>query len=126
MDRVVRLGRGDEIVTVPVERWREELAGARSSIGRRLEFMTPDHHRVRYFVVDELPRNAGRPLEVARIAEALKLPRERVVTLLDDLERNLFFLVRDETGAVSWAFPVTAQVTPHRLAFRSGERLYAA
>lgn len=31
-----------------------------------------------------------------------------------------------EAGAVVWAYHMTAAVTPHRLTFSSGERLYAA
>jgi hypothetical protein len=46
--------------------------------------------------------------------------------ILDELERNLFFLVRNAQGAVSWAYPVTVEPTPHQLRFHSGERLYAA
>jgi hypothetical protein len=46
--------------------------------------------------------------------------------LLDDLERSLFFLVRDHRGNVSWAFPVSSDRTPHRLRFSTGERIFAA
>ncbi len=87
--------------------------------------MTQEHHRVRYFVVDELPR-AGKPLEPEYIARQVDLPLERVISILDDLEKHLTFLVRDQAGAVSWAYPVTVDPTPHRLTFKSGERLYAA
>ena len=45
---------------------------------------------------------------------------------LAELERRLFFLVRNRVGEVSWAFPVTAEVTPHQLTFPSGERRYGA
>ena len=45
---------------------------------------------------------------------------------LAELERRLFFLVRNEEGAVSWAFPVTVDKTPHRLTFSTGERLHGA
>jgi hypothetical protein len=89
-------------------------------------FMTPRHRAVRNFVVTELPRNHGRPLSPARIAAALRLDAGRVVNLLDDLERHLFFLVRDRSGNVSWAFPVTTDRTPHRLRFSTGDRVFAA
>ena len=49
-----------------------------------------------------------------------------MVHLLDDLEKHLFFLVRDRGGNVSWAFPVTSDRTPHRLRFSTGERIFAA
>ncbi len=91
-----------------------------------LDFMTLRHHAVRNFVVLELPRNQGRPLSPARIATALHMDLDTVIALLDDLERHLFFLVRDPRGNVSWAFPVTSDPTPHRLRFSTGERIYAA
>ncbi len=91
-----------------------------------LGFMTPQHHAVRNFVVVELPRNHGRPLSPVRIATASRLQADLVDQLLDDLERHLFFLVRDRRGNVSWAFPVSSDRTPHRLRFSTGERIFAA
>ena len=91
-----------------------------------LGFMTPQHHAVRNFVVVELPRNHGRPLSPARIAAALHQEPGIVIRLLEDLERHLFFLVRDRRGNVSWAFPVSSDRTPHRLRFSTGERIFAA
>ncbi len=49
-----------------------------------------------------------------------------VVQLLDDLEKHLFFLVRNAAGNVSWAFPVSSDRTPHRLRLSTGERIFAA
>lgn len=89
-------------------------------------FLTPQHRAVRNFAVRELPRNHGRPLTPPRIARALGLDLRRVDRLLDDLEKNLFFLVRDRRGEVSWAFPVTSDRTPHRLRFSTGERISGA
>lgn len=89
-------------------------------------FLTPHHRAVRNFVVLELPRNHGRPLAPAQIAGSLSLDLGLTLTLLDDLERHLFFLVRDSRGNVSWAFPVTSEPTPHRLRFSTGERIFGA
>lgn len=91
-----------------------------------LAFMTARHHAVRNFVVRELPRNAGRPLQPSQIAGALAMPPGDVTAILEELERRLFFLVRDSAGAVSWAFPVTSDPTSHRLLFSTGERIFGA
>ena len=86
----------------------------------------PDQHRkVHHFVVRELPR-VGKPLPPERVAESLGLPLARVRQILDELEARKAFLFRDNEGAVVWAYPVTAEETPHRVSFKSGERLYAA
>lgn len=92
----------------------------------RLAFMTREHHAVRNLVVRDLPRNHGRPLTPAQIAAALRMTANEVTGLLADLETHLFFLVRDARGNVSWAFPVTADRTPHRLRFDTGERIFGA
>ena len=91
-----------------------------------LAFMTARHHAVRNFVVRELPRQGGRPLRPADIAGSLGLDLPVVSGLLEDLEKHLFFLVRNDLGEVSWAFPVTSDRTPHRLRFSTGERIYGA
>ena len=60
------------------------------------------------------------------IAAELMIALPRVNEILAELEERLFFLVRDENGHVSWAFPVTVEETPHRLSFSTGEHIYAA
>ncbi|HEV3058078.1 MAG TPA: hypothetical protein VGY48_07505 [Vicinamibacterales bacterium] len=91
-----------------------------------LAFMAPTHHAVRNFVVRELPRGSGAPLPAKQIAATLQLELSRVISVLDDLERHLFFLVRNAAGDVTWAFPVTIAPTPHRLRFSTGERVSGA
>jgi hypothetical protein len=87
--------------------------------------MTENHHRVRDYVVLELPR-FGKPIPPEHIAENLKLPMGRVKGVLDELERNMTFLFRNEEGSVVWAYPVTADTTPHLVTFSTGEQIYAA
>jgi hypothetical protein len=91
----------------------------------RLAFMTEDHHRVRDFVVLEIPR-ASAPLSPDFIAGALELPLDTVANILDDLESNMTFLFRNPEGDVAWAYPVTAEPTPHHVTFSTGERTFAA
>lgn len=88
--------------------------------------MAEDHRRIRNFVVSELPRNNGKPLTAEAIASGLLIPIDRVREILAELQKRLVFLVLNDAGEVSWAFPVTTDRTPHRLRFSSGERLFAA
>jgi hypothetical protein len=125
MPETVLIGRGRAISTIHREEWEEGLSFAPEAIGRRLQFMSPIHHRVRNFVVSELPR-MGRPIPLVEIADTLHLPRDRTKRVVEDLERHLFFLVRGDKTEVSWAFPVTAGDTGHHLVFSTGERLDAA
>jgi len=125
MGESILVGRGRQISETPRTSWEDELSEAPARVGARLEFMSKEHHLVRNFVVSELPR-VGRPMSPVSISRQLDLPLARVETILEELERHLFFLVRDSSGAVSWAFPVTVERTGHRLIFSTGERLDAA
>jgi hypothetical protein len=123
---VILIGRREKILEASAENWRKHLADTQHHSSTRLSFMTSDHHLIRNFVVRELPSNHGKPLSAEDISNRLQLPLTRVGAILDDLERHLFFLVRNDAGQISWAFPVTAETTPHRLSFSSGERTFAA
>jgi hypothetical protein len=125
MSETVLLGQGDQITEIPRGVWEGYLSKVPEHSKARLGFMSEDHHLVRRFVVSELPR-AGIPLEPEHIAVSLKLDVVRVNTVLDELERNLFFLVRNSRGSVAWAYPVTVEQTPHELTFSTGEQLYGA
>lgn len=122
-DRIL-LGIGRWMIPVPRPVWRQLLASNARKIRARTRFMGEDHHRVRDFVVTELPR-VGAPLAPEAIGKALDLPVPRVVTLLDELEQHLTFLFRNERGEVTWAYPVTVDETPHRAHSDTGEDAYS-
>jgi hypothetical protein len=125
MSETILIGRGRKFTSIPRSQWEEQLSKVPSSMNTRLSFMTREHHLVRYFVVRNLPR-IGKPIPPELIAAKLHLALPRVIAILTELEQKLFFLVRDDQGHVSWAYPVTVQETPHRLSFSTGDRIYAA
>jgi len=121
MDETMLIGLWRLALPVPPAIWRKRDQGG----GDPLEFMTEAHHRVRDFAVAELTRS-GKPLTPERIAQELQLSPARVVEILDELERHKTLLFRNAQGAVTWAYPVTVDPTPHRLRFSTGEQVYAA
>ena len=123
MRNALLLGVGRRLIPIPAFIWQRQVKGNTGE--SPTAFMTPDHHRVRDFVVTELPI-AGRPLPPELIAARLNLPLDQTIALLADLEKRLTFLFRDETGAVVWAYPVTAAKTPHHFTANTGDTLYAA
>ena len=125
MDKSLLLGLWRFLLRIPPPIWRQEVARSTRGNAQARAFMTPDHHRVRDFVVRELPR-IGQPIPPETIAGALGMSVAQVVAILDELEKNMTFLYRNEAGAVAWAYPVTAEPTPHRVSFSSGEQIYAA
>ena len=124
MNNTLLLGVWRMMISVPPVLWQSQLA-KETQAQSDLAFMSAEHDRVRDFVVREMPR-FNRPLPPELIAAELQLPLERVGFILDELERNMTFLFRNEAGAVTWAYPVTVDKTPHQVAFSSGEKLYAA
>jgi hypothetical protein len=125
MEETILLGRGQEIIAIPQAMWKEHLTQIPEHSQSRLRFMTDAHQRVRYFVVKELATRQ-KPITPEFISERLEMPLAQLKGILEELEQKLFFLVRDEQGAVAWAYPVTVETTPHKLLFSSGERLYGA
>lgn len=113
------------LIRVPQPIWQSEVARNSRQARTRLAFMTGDHHRIRDFVVQELPR-LGEPIAPQQIASSLDLPLEHVQRILDELEKGMTFLFRNEAGAVTWAYPVTVDQTPHRVTFSTGEQVNAA
>ena len=110
----VLIGRGADIVKVPGDHWKGHVAAATERISARLAFMTEEHHLVRRFSVKEIA-GKSRPLSEAEISRQTGLPRPRVHQLLNELEARLFFLARDSTGRVTWAYPFTSDQTSHRV-----------
>ena len=121
MDKNMLLGLWRLMLPIPPAIWKKRGEGG----GDPLEFMTEAHRRVRNFSVLELTRS-GQPLTPGRIAQELQLPQARVEEILVELERHKTFLFRNAEGAVTWAYPVTVDPTPHRLRLSTGEQVYAA
>ncbi len=125
MEQTILMAHGDRISEISRKDWEDGLAAIPGHIAAGLGFMTDEHHRVRNFVVRELPRT-GSPLTPEFIAKSLKLSIARVKVILNELEMHKTFLFRNERGAVTWAYPVTVDPTPHRVRFGTGESPYAA
>ena len=83
MGNDVLIGNGHQMISVPQSHWEKHLEAIPEHGRERLSFMSPDHHRVRYFVVRELVARA-RPLEPEYIAGRLELAPERTVEILHE------------------------------------------
>ena len=125
MNEWLMAGVSRHILRLPPAIGRKRVGQLAEGLGLRSVSCRAQHRRVHHFVVRELPR-FGRPMPPQTIAEGLDLPLPTVIQILTDLEARKIFLFRDEEGSVVWAYPVTAEQTPHRIRFRSGETLYAA
>ena len=123
--RRVLLGYKRLMVPIPWLLFMKVLTSGARKTKRVLGGLDDEHRRVHHFVVKELP-SLARPMPPDFIAKHLRLDEERVIQILDELERRLIFLFRPAGRDVVWAYPITAEPTPHKLSFSSGERLWAA
>ncbi len=125
MSNNMLLGIGHWMVPIPPVLWHRRVSRGAQHLKASLGFMSPEHHLVRDFAVRELPR-FGKPMPPEYFERILNLPLARVITILEDLERHMTFLFRNEEGAVTWAYPVTVEHTPHQVKLSTGEQVHAA
>lgn len=126
MKSSVLLGFKKHMVPIPGILWRNMLKKEVQAIpDRLLQFLTEDHHRVRELSVSELHRQ-GKPLPPDFFSEKLDLPVETVNEILDELEKAKVFLYRKGEESVYWAYPATADKTPHFVTYSTGEEGHAA
>lgn len=110
---------------VPGIIWRRQIARSFEAQLERLANIPHAQRQIRAYLVTELTE-VGRSLTPAYIAEQLNMDLDQVTSIIADLEADLTYLFRDQSGAVEWAYPVTAARTPHRLIFSSGQEIWAA
>ncbi len=125
MSNKLMLGLWRYVLHVPPSIWQKQIEKGKKRFEKAYGEMPQDFRSVHHFVVRELPRIA-KPLSEEFISGELGLPIDRVGSALDYLEKRMTYLYRNKTGEVIWAYPVTVEKTPHRIAFDTGEELYAA
>ncbi len=125
MSNKLMLGLWRYVLHVPPFIWQKQIEKGKRRFETEYGKMPKDFRNVHHFVVRELPR-IGKPLPEGMIAGELGIAIDRVRTALDYLEKRMTYLYRNKAGEVIWAYPVTVEKTPHRIAFNTGEELYAA
>jgi hypothetical protein len=120
----ILLGVGRRMVPVPEWLFRPMVQRDARRLAKRPP-LEPDERRVQHFAVREIPR---RRVAIAPevFAAELDLPLERVGLILDKLERHMTYLCRRGGEDVVWAYPVTAEKTPHQVRMDGGEAFSAA
>jgi hypothetical protein len=87
--------------------------------------LRPDQRRVQHFAVREIPRRRE-AIAPEVFARELELPLDEVKQILDELELGMTFLCRRGGEDVNWAYPVTADETPHQVRIDGGTAFSAA
>jgi len=125
MKNNVLLGIRGHMISLPPLLWKSMISRNAKGVEASLSFMSEVHHLIRDFVVREIPF-LGKPITPEYVAQQLNLPVNQVNEILEELEKRLTFLFRNEQGAVIWAYPVTVVSTPHHVTFSTGEQVQAA
>ena len=120
----ILLGVGQRMVPVPEFLFRPMVNRDAKKLARRPD-LRPDERRVQHFAVSEIPRRREAIAPEVFAAE-LGLSLEQVSQILDELERRMTFLCRRGGDDVNWAYPVTAEETPHQVRIDGGAAFSAA
>ncbi len=120
----ILLGVGRWMVPVPERLFRTMVRRDTKKLARRAD-LEPDERRAQHFAVREIPRRRA-PLSPALFAAELDLTPAEVSQILDELERRMTFLCRRGGEDVVWAYPVTAEDTPHQVRIDGGAAFSAA
>jgi len=120
----ILFGVGRHMVPVPEWLFRPMVQRDANKLERR-PVLEPDERRVQHFAVREIPRRRE-AIAPEVFATELDLPLDQVGRILDELERRMTFLCRRGGEDVNWAYPVTAEETPHQVRMDGGEAFSAA
>ena len=120
----VLLGVGRRMVPVPEWLFRPMVQRDANKLARRPDLRS-DERRVQHFAVREIPRRR-KAIAPEVFAEELGLSLDEVNRILDELERRMTFLCRRGGKDVNWAYPVTAEETPHQVRIDGGAAFSAA
>jgi len=120
----ILLGVGRRMLPVPEWAFRPMVERDTKKLAKR-PALEPDERRVQHFAVREIPRRRSEIAPEVFAAE-LDLSLDRVNQILDKLERRMTFLCRRGGTDVDWAYPVTAEETPHQIRIDGGEAFSAA
>jgi len=120
----VLLGVGRRMVPVPEALFKPMVERDAKKLAKRRD-LEPDERRVQHFAVREIPRQRG-AIAPGVFARKLDLPLDEVNRILGELERRMTYLCRRGGEAVNWAYPVTADETPHRVRIDGGAAFSAA
>ena len=120
----ILLGVGQRMVPVPNFVFRTMVQRDAKKLAKR-STLEPDERRVQHFAVREIARRRE-AIAPEVFAVELDLSLEQVSQILDELERRMTFLCRRGGENVVWAYPVTAEETPHQIRMDGGEAFSAA
>jgi hypothetical protein len=120
----ILLGVGQRMVPVPELLFRPMVDRDAKKLAKRQD-IEPDERRVQHFAVREIPQRR-KAISPEVLAAELDLSLDEVRRILDELERRMTFLCRRGGGDVNWAYPVTADETPHQVRIDGGAAFSAA
>jgi hypothetical protein len=120
----ILLGVGRRMVPVPEALFMPMVRRDAKKLAKRSD-LEPHERRVQHFAVREIPRRRE-AIAPEVFARELDLSLDEVSQILGELERRMTFLCRRGGEDVNWAYPVTADETPHQVRIDGGAAFSAA
>ena len=99
MKNKLMMGLWRYMLSVPPFLWEKQIAKGKKKFAGHLAFMSEEHRLVHRFAVRELPI-AGKPLSPEFISNALNIPIQRIIAIMDDLESHMIFIFRNAQGEI--------------------------
>ena len=87
--------------------------------------LSNEERRVHHFIVKNMAV-VDAPITDKLIAEKLGMPDNRVLKILDKLEKLKTFIYRSDGNGINWAYPLSLDNTGFKLTASSGEQFFAA
>ena len=114
-------------LVVPIPFWFCAVNGVIEGLVMKFVFpliYSADHYKVRDFLILELTR-LRQPVSPEHISQKLSIPTGRVKKILGKIGKMQMWIVRNQAGHVTWAYPVTVEETKFRVTYATGEQAWA-
>lgn len=87
--------------------------------------LSVEERQVHHFMVKKMAV-VDAPITDELIAEELGMSNERVLEILDKLEKLKTFVYRSDGKGINWAYPLSLEDTGFKITASSGEQFFAA
>ena len=87
--------------------------------------LSVEERQVHHFIVKKMAV-VDAPITDELIAEELGMSNERVLEIIDKLEKLKTFVYRSDGKGINWAYPLSLEDTGFKITASSGEQFFAA
>ena len=113
------------MIPIPKFMIKRDVKQMANAICRATVDVSEEERRVHRFVVTTMT-DTNEPVTPEHISEKLDIPIDRVIVIVDKLEKLKVFFYRYDNEGINWAYPVTSESNNYKMTFNTGEQCTAA